>query len=238
VRLDKLLAHMGFGTRKEIKKLCRDGIVAVDGKTVKDASIHVDPQTQTVEVQGMPVEYREFIYLMMNKPQGVISATEDRHDETVVDLLAEEHFVFDVFPVGRLDKDTEGFLLLTNDGKMAHELLSPRKHVPKTYFATIDGRVTDEDGKAFKKGVQLDDGYVTLPAELEIISQGAISEIQLTIYEGKFHQVKRMFETVGKKVVYLKRLAMGQLQLDPNLEPGEYRELTEEELALLRMQGD
>ncbi|WCK55697.1 pseudouridine synthase [Aneurinibacillus sp. Ricciae_BoGa-3] len=234
MRLDKLLAHMGFGTRKEIKKLCRDGVVVVDGKQVKDASLHVDPQTQTVEVDGMPVEYREFIYLMMNKPQGVISATEDRHDETVVDLLAEQHYVFDVFPVGRLDKDTEGFLLLTNDGKLAHELLSPRKHVPKTYFARIEGRVTEEDGEAFKKGVKLDDGYVTLPAELEIISQGAISEIQLTIYEGKFHQVKRMFEAVGKKVIYLKRLSMGELQLDPDLEPGEYRELTEEELDVLR----
>ncbi|GED14198.1 pseudouridine synthase [Aneurinibacillus migulanus] len=234
MRLDKLLSNMGYGSRKEIKKLCKSGAVKVDGKPVKDSSAHVDPDTQEVEIFGEIVRYREFVYVMMNKPQGVISATEDIVEETVVDLLDPEFFAFEVFPVGRLDKDTEGLLLLTNDGKLAHELLSPRKHVPKRYFARIEGRVTEEDGKVFSKGVTLDDGYKTLPAELTILVQGNVSEIELVIYEGKYHQVKRMFEAVGKKVTYLKRIAMGRLVLDENLEPGEYRELAEEELDLLR----
>ncbi|GEN34943.1 MULTISPECIES: pseudouridine synthase [Aneurinibacillus] len=234
MRLDKLLANMGYGSRKEIKKLCKNGAVKVDGKPVKDSSVHVDPDAQEVEIFGEVVHYREFVYLMMNKPQGVISATEDAVEETVVDLLAPEFFAFDVFPVGRLDKDTEGLLLLTNDGKLAHELLSPKKHVPKRYFAQVEGRVTEEDREAFRKGVTLDDGYKTLPAELTILTQGSVSEIELIIYEGKYHQVKRMFEAVGKKVTYLKRLAMGGLELDDDLEPGEYRELAEEELELLR----
>ncbi|MBN6188171.1 rRNA pseudouridine synthase [Aneurinibacillus sp. BA2021] len=234
MRLDKLLANMGYGSRKEIKKLCKDGAVKVDGKLIKDSSVHIDPYEQEVEILGEVVQYREFVYLMMNKPQGVISATEDAVEETVVDLLDAQFFVFDVFPVGRLDKDTEGLLLLTNDGKLAHELLSPKKHVPKRYFAQIQGRVTEADGEAFRKGVTLDDGYKTLPAELTILTQGDISEIELVIYEGKYHQVKRMFEAVGKKVTYLKRIAMGALQLDEDLEPGEYRELAEEEVELLR----
>ncbi|AMA74771.1 MULTISPECIES: pseudouridine synthase [Aneurinibacillus] len=234
MRLDKLLANMGYGTRKEVKKLCKSGAVKVDGEPVKDSSIHVNPDTQEVEIYGEIIQYREFVYLMMNKPQGVISATEDLVEETVVDLLDPEFYTFDVFPVGRLDKDTEGLLLLTNDGKLAHELLSPKKHVPKRYFARIEGRVTEADGAAFRAGVTLDDGYKTLPAELTILSQGSVSEIELVIYEGKYHQVKRMFEAVGKKVVYLKRIAMGALQLDEALEPGEYRELTEAEVELLR----
>jgi 16S rRNA pseudouridine516 synthase len=237
MRLDKLLANMGYGSRKEIKKICKSGAVKVDGKPVKDSSVHVDTDTQEVEIHGEVVQYREFVYLMMNKPQGVISATEDLVEETVVDLLDPEFFAFDVFPVGRLDKDTEGLLLLTNDGKLAHELLSPKKHVPKRYFAHVQGRVTEADEAKFKEGVVLDDGYKTMPAELTILSQGEISEIELVIYEGKYHQVKRMFEAVGKKVVYLKRLAMGALELDADLEPGEYRELAEEELDLLRNTG-
>ncbi|WP_027415091.1 pseudouridine synthase [Aneurinibacillus terranovensis] len=234
MRLDKILANMGYGSRKEIKKICKNGMVRVDGVVAKDSSMHVDPSTQEIVIAGEVVHYREIVYLMMNKPQGVVSATEDLVDETVVDILDPEYYSFDVFPVGRLDKDTEGLLLLTNDGKLAHELLSPKKHVPKMYFARIEGRVTEEDAAKFKKGVTLDDGYTTLPAELNIISQGTISEIELTIYEGKFHQVKRMFQAVGKKVIFLKRLTMGNLSLDEELEPGEYRELTEEEIDLLR----
>lgn len=234
MRLDKLLANMGYGSRKEIKKICKTGMVTVDGKPAKDSSMHVDPEAHIVEINGERVIYQEFVYLMMNKPDGVISATEDMREETVVDLLDEYFFNFEVFPVGRLDKDTEGLLVLTNDGKLAHELLSPRKHVPKRYYARVRGLVTEKDGAAFKKGVVLDDGYQTMPAELTILASGDISEIELVIYEGKYHQVKRMFEAVGKKVVYLKRLAMGALELDPDLEPGEYRELTEEELELLR----
>ncbi|KIL43912.1 pseudouridine synthase [Jeotgalibacillus soli] len=233
MRLDKLLANMGYGSRKEMKKLLRSGAVTVNGSTVKDGKTQVVPENEDVFVLGEKVEYRDFIYLLMNKPQGIISATEDRLLETVIDLLAPDYQVFKPFPVGRLDKDTEGLLVLTNDGQLAHELLSPKKHVPKTYFARISGVVTDEDRAAFKKGVTLDDGYETKPGELVILSSDEISEIELTITEGKFHQVKRMFEAVGKEVTYLKRISMGSLLLDPALSLGEYRELTEEELAAL-----
>ncbi|MCA1319946.1 pseudouridine synthase [Bacillus tianshenii] len=234
MRLDKLLANSGFGTRKEVKKLLKTGVVKVDGKVVKDAKVHVEPVEQEVTVLDDVVEYREFIYLMMHKPPGFLSATEDHRQETVVDILQEEDKIFEPFPVGRLDKDTEGFLLLTNDGQLAHQLLSPKKHVPKTYYAKIDGEVTEADIAAFREGVTLDDGYETLPAELKILSAGPQSEIEVTIVEGKFHQVKRMFQAVGKTVTYLKRLSMGPLELDPDLELGEYRELTDEELELLK----
>jgi len=225
---------MGYGTRKEVKKLLKAGVVKVDGMTVKDAKTHVDPKEQVVTVWGEEVEYKPFIYLMMNKPKGVISATEDAVEETVVDLLEEEDRIFDPFPVGRLDKDTEGLLLLTNDGQLAHQLLSPKKHVPKTYEAIIDGEVTEEDVAAFRRGVVLDDGYETKPAKLVIVRSGLRSDVQITITEGKFHQIKRMFQAVGKRVVYLKRVQMGPLTLDETLEPGEYRELTDEEMALLK----
>ncbi|SFA40369.1 ribosomal small subunit pseudouridine synthase A [Anoxybacillus pushchinoensis] len=234
LRIDKLLANMGYGTRKEVKKLLKAGVVKVDGMTVKDAKTHVDPKEQVVTVWGEEVEYKPFIYLMMNKPKGVISATEDAVEETVVDLLEEEDRIFDPFPVGRLDKDTEGLLLLTNDGQLAHQLLSPKKHVPKTYEAIIDGEVTEEDVVAFQRGVVLDDGYETKPAKLVIVRSGLRSDVQITITEGKFHQIKRMFQAVGKRVVYLKRVQMGPLPLDETLEPGEYRELTDEEIALLK----
>ena len=230
MRLDKLLANMGYGSRKEVKALLKQKAVRVDDEIVKDSSFHVDPAKQAVTVFGERVEYVEFIYLMMHKPQGVISATEDKHDRTVIDLLDPLDQHFEPFPVGRLDKDTEGLLLITNDGGLAHNLLSPKKHVPKWYYAKIDGVVTEEDIEAFKQGVTLDDGYHTKPGELKILASGAHSEIELMIQEGKFHQVKRMFEAVGKKVTYLKRLSMGSLSLDPELPIGEYRPLTEEEL--------
>ena len=233
MRLDKLLANMGYGSRKEVKQLLKEKAVTVDGAVVKDAAMKVDPETQDVSVYGERVVYTEFIYIMMNKPPGVISATEDKYDKTVIDILDPLAQHFKQFPVGRLDKDTEGLLLITNDGNLAHNLLSPKKHVPKTYYATIEGVVTEADIEAFRKGVELDDGYVTKPGELVILKSDAISEIELTIQEGKFHQVKRMFESVGKKVTYLKRLSMGALVLDEELELGDYRELTEEELASL-----
>lgn len=233
MRIDKMLANLGYGSRKEVKKLLKDGAVKINEKVVKDAKEHVNPDIDTVTLNGEVVEYKEFIYLMMNKPPGVISATEDHHDKTVVDLLEIDDAVFSPFPVGRLDKDTEGLLLLTNDGQLSHRLLSPKKHVPKTYFAVIDREVTEEDVEAFKKGVILDDGYLTKPGELKILKSGLHSDIELTITEGKFHQVKRMFEAVGKRVVYLKRLSMGPLKLDDSLELGEYRELTEEEITSL-----
>lgn len=234
MRIDKLLANIGYGSRKEVKQLLKTGAVTVNGEVVKDAKRHVDPEHDCVLLHHEEVYYREFIYLMMNKPPGVISATEDTREETVLDLLEAEHSVFQPFPVGRLDKDTEGLLLLTNDGVLAHQLLSPKKHVPKTYFAVIDGEVTEEDAVAFQKGVELDDGYVTKPGELNILKSGLRSDIELTITEGKFHQVKRMFEAVGKRVVYLQRISMGPLQLDEELGLGEYRELTEEEINWLK----
>ncbi len=229
-----MLANLGYGSRKEVKQLLKSGAVKIDDVIVKDAKQHVDTNKQMVTLNGEVIEYREFIYLMMNKPQGVLSATEDSVGETVIDLLELGDQVYEPFPVGRLDKDTEGLLLITNDGQLAHKLLSPKKHVPKTYFAVIDGEVTDEDVRAFADGVTLDDGYNTKPGELVILKAGIRSDIELTITEGKFHQVKRMFEAVGKKVVYLKRISMGPLPLDDTLELGEYRELTDEEVEMLR----
>lgn len=234
MRIDKFLSNMGFGSRKEVKILLKTKAVEVNGEIVRDPKVHVDEHADQVLVGGESVVYTEFIYLLMNKPQNVISATEDKYDQTVIDLLDEEEQHFEPFPVGRLDKDTEGFLLLTNDGKLAHELLSPKKHVDKTYYALIEGLVTEADKEAFEKGVELDDGYVTKPASLNILESGPVSKIELTITEGKFHQVKRMFESVGKRVVYLKRLSMGPLSLDPELGLGEYRHLTEEEVNSLK----
>ncbi|MFD0827230.1 pseudouridine synthase [Neobacillus sp. M.A.Huq-85] len=233
MRIDKMLANIGYGSRKEVKQLLKSGAVKVNDVVVKDAKQHVEPNQETVTLNGEVIEYKEFIYLMMNKPQGVLSATEDNSCETVIDLLELEDQVYEPFPVGRLDKDTEGLLLITNDGQLAHRLLSPKKHVPKTYFAVIDQEVTEEDVRAFADGVTLDDGYKTKPGELKILKSGLRSDIELTITEGKFHQVKRMFEAVGKKVVYLQRISMGPLALDETLELGEYRELTEEEVELL-----
>ncbi|MFF2878946.1 pseudouridine synthase [Gottfriedia sp. NPDC057991] len=234
MRIDKILANMGYGSRKEVKSLLKQGVVKVGDNIVKSPKEHVDIEQQVVTVNGEVVEYKEFVYLMMNKPPGVISATEDSEHETVIGLLEYEDIIFEPFPVGRLDKDTEGLLLITNDGHLAHQLLSPKKHVPKKYYATIDGVVTEADIKAFEKGVTLEDGYLTKPGYLTILESGEESEIELVIMEGKFHQVKRMFEAVGKKVTYLKRLEMGPLKLDEDLELGEYRELTDNEIDLLK----
>ncbi|MCC5889717.1 MAG: rRNA pseudouridine synthase [Alkalibacterium sp.] len=237
MRLDKLLAHSGLGTRKEVKKLLKTKIVEVNGKVEVNPKTHVDPDTDSVTVGGEELDYQEFVYFMMNKPQGVISATEDLMHETVLDLMEMQDSLQEPHPVGRLDIDTEGLLLLTNDGKLTHRLLSPKHHVDKTYYAEIDGIVTEEGKEAFKQGVTLDDDYQTLPAELSIIEvneEENTSTVELTIQEGKFHQVKRMMQAVGKEVVYLKRLSMGPLSLDEDLELGTYRELTEDELELLK----
>ncbi|QKE75226.1 rRNA pseudouridine synthase [Arthrobacter citreus] len=234
MRIDKILSNMGYGSRKEVKSLLKQGVVKVGDNIVKSPKEHVDIEQQVVTVNGEVVEYKKFVYLMMNKPPGVISATEDSEHETVIGLLEYEDIIFEPFPVGRLDKDTEGLLLITNDGHLAHQLLSPKKHVPKKYYATIDGIVTEDDIKAFEKGVTLEDGYLTKPGYLTILKSGAESEIELVIMEGKFHQVKRMFEAVGKTVTYLKRLEMGPLKLDEDLELGEYRELTDEEIDMLK----
>ncbi|WP_141433762.1 pseudouridine synthase [Bacillus sp. 03113] len=234
MRIDKLLANLGYGSRKEVKQLLKKGLVKMNDQLIKDPKQHVQPDMDIVTLNGERIEYKEFIYLMMNKPPGVISATEDDKDETVIDLLEMEDQVYSPFPVGRLDKDTEGLLLITNDGQLAHRLLSPKKHVPKTYFAVIEGEVNEEDVIAFQKGVTLDDGYVTKPGKLTILKAGLTSDIEITITEGKFHQVKRMFEAVGKRVIYLKRISMGPLLLDESLELGEYRELEDEEIEQLK----
>lgn len=232
MRIDKLLANTGYGSRKEVKQLLKQGAVEIGGKKVKSGAAQVDPDTEEVVVLGEVLEYREFIYLLMNKPQGVISATVDEVHETVLDILEFEDAVREPFPVGRLDKDTEGLLLLTNDGKFAHALTSPKKGVTKTYEAIIDQEVIEEDISAFSKGVVLEDGYHTKPADLQV-KEHASTEIFLTITEGKFHQVKRMFEAVGKKVLFLKRISIGSLTLDETLEPGEYRDMTEKEVKEL-----
>ena len=232
-RIDKILSNLGYGSRSELKKFCKNGLVKVNGKVINNPGVQVDVENDEIIFDGEKVTYKEFIYLMLNKPDGYISAKFDKRDPIVLDLIDKEDLVFETFPVGRLDKDTEGLLVLTNDGQLAHRVLSPKKHVPKTYYAKIEGIVTEEDIKAFAKGVTLDDGYETMPAELIILKSDEISEIELTIHEGKFHQVKRMFESVDKKVIYLKRLSMGKLKLDENLELGEYRELTDEEVKMI-----
>lgn len=234
-RLDKILANLGHGTRKEVKALVKKGEVLIDGEKVKDSAVKVDPINSVIEVSGEKLNYRKYIYLLMNKPNGVISATVDNKEETVIDLLDPEYQAFSPFPIGRLDKDTVGLLLITNDGELNHKLIAPKNHVDKVYYAEINKLVTEKDIAAFKKGVTLDDGYVCMPGNLEIISADENgSEVKVTIQEGKYHQVKRMFESLDKSVVYLRRISFGPLALDETLEEGEYRELTEEEIEMLK----
>lgn len=233
LRLDKYLADMGLGTRTEVKQFIKKGQVLVNDEVVKKPETKVSTTDDDIVCCGEKVGYTEYEYIMLNKPQGVVSATEDKHDKTVLDLITDSGRK-DLFPVGRLDKDTEGLLLLTNDGKLAHELLAPKKHVPKTYFVIVDGVVNEDDVKLFAQGFQVDADLFAKPAKLEIVQAKEKSEVYLTITEGKFHQVKRMFQAVDKPVLYLKRVQMGGVKLDPNLALGEYRQLTEEELALLR----
>lgn len=236
VRLDKFLAHTGFGTRKSVKGLIKGKQVKINDKIAKDGKEQINLEQDTVFVLDEAVHYQEFIYLMLHKPQGVVSATIDNVHPTVIELLGPEEQLFDPFPVGRLDKDTEGLLLLTNDGTLAHNLLSPKKHVAKCYEAEIMGVVTKKDQDAFRQGLTLSDGFLCQPAELDILEvdeSNQTSRIQVTIHEGKFHQVKRMFEAVDKKVTYLKRLSMGPIILDEKLALGAYRSLTEAEMDSL-----
>lgn len=232
LRLDKYLTEMGLGTRSEVKKVVGKGLVQINGVIIKKPEFKLETESDEVIYQGNPVAYVKYEYYMLNKPAGVISATEDPRETTVVDLIAGKQRQ-DLFPVGRLDKDTEGLLLITNDGALAHRLLSPKKHVDKTYYARIDGEVTPEDVEAFAEGIDIGDEKLTLPAKLVILQSGCESEIELTIREGRFHQVKRMFHARGKDVVYLKRLRMGSLVLDEKLKTGEYRELTKKEIEEL-----
>lgn len=234
-RLDKVLSNLGYGSRKEIKGIAKKGLVTVDGVVIKDSAFQLDPEKSVITVNGEEINYRKHIYLLMNKPDGVVSATYDKYDHTVVDILEPEDAVFEPFPVGRLDKDTVGLLILTNDGDLNHRLISPKWHVDKVYYAKIDKEVTEKDVKAFEKGVTLDDGYKCMPAGLEILTSSEEgSEVHVTLQEGKFHQVKRMFESLDKKVVYLRRIKFGPIDIDEDLEEGQYRELTDEEVEMLK----
>ena len=241
IRLDKYLADMGKGTRTELKEMIRKGRIKVNGEVVKKPETKIRKGEDTILLDNVPVEYVELEYYLLNKPQGVISATEDRRRETVVDLIDEKQRK-DLFPVGRLDIDTEGLLLITNDGALAHRLLAPGHHGDKVYEARCKGLVPDDAVQKVRDGMELSDGLSCMPAELEILERKAgdpetgteaESLVSLTLHEGKFHQVKRMMEEVGCPVVHLKRLSMGPLKLDATLKPGEYRKLTDKERELL-----
>lgn len=234
MRLDKYLSDMGVGTRSELKKDIRKGSASVDGRVIKDPGHSVNASSRVI-FKGNVIIYEEFVYYMLNKPAGVISASEDDREETVVDLLPEPKRR-DLFPVGRLDRDTEGLLIITNDGALSHRLLSPKHHVDKVYYAEVSGILDESDVELFGQGLVMSDGLECMPAELKILSVNEgdyTSEAEIIIREGKFHQVKRMFSSVGAEVTYLKRLSMGPISLDPGLEPGECRRLTAEELKAL-----
>lgn len=233
-RLDKILASTGKWSRREVKQLVRQGRVLADGRPAGGPEEKYDPDTAEITVDGEPIGYRRVTWLMMNKPAGVLSATEDGRGATVLDLLPPELRRIGLFPVGRLDKDTEGLLLLTNDGEEAHRLLSPRHHVDKVYFTRVAGRLEPADAEAFRQGMILGDGLHCLPSELEILQAGETSEAHVTLREGKFHQVKRMLAARGKPVTYLQRVRMGNLTLDPALQLGKFRFLTSEELEILK----
>ena len=232
MRLDKFLVACAVGSRTEVKNFLKSGRVTVNGKKEKSAKLQIDEETDEICFDGQKLDYEEFVYYMMNKPKGVISATEDPNHKTVLDLLDDYARAKEVFPVGRLDIDTHGLLLLTNDGKLAHALLSPKRHVDKIYLARINGVMTDADVETFAKGIPLKD-FTCQPAKLELVSVDTEKEeslIRVTIAEGKFHQVKRMVGYCGKEVVDLQRLTMGTLTLDEDLKRGEWRRLTKEEL--------
>ena len=236
MRLDKFLANSGIGTRKEVKELLKKRLIKVNDEIVKDGKIHVDENEDTVKYKDEIISYKKFVYIMLNKPNGVISATEDKVHKTVIDLLGDEYRTFEIFPVGRLDIDTEGLLLLTNDGVLSHNLLSPNKHVDKKYYVELEKLLTKMDIDKLENGVELKD-FTTKDAKVEIIENSEEANkirAYITISEGKFHQVKRMFKAVENEVKYLKRVKMGTLSLDKNLKLGEYRELTEDELTKLK----
>lgn len=237
MRLDKFLSNSGKGSRKEIKQILKEGTVTVNGKVVKDPACKVDEANDKICIGNLPIIYKPFVYLMLNKPAGYVSAVYDKKLPVVISLVPEEYAHYEVFPVGRLDIDTEGLLILTNDGDLCHRVLSPKSHVDKTYFVQCENSLTQADVTAFKDGVTLDDGYKTMSAILDIDSDNP-TECLLTIQEGKFHQVKRMMEALGNKVVYLKRVKMGALSLDESLALGKIRELTEEEISFLSQKSN
>lgn len=237
MRLDKLLADAGFGSRKEVKALLKDGHVLVDGHKASQGKMQVDPNQMAIEVNGQTLDYREEIYLMMNKAPGVLTATRDRQQETVLDQIDPADRRKNLFPVGRLDKDTTGLLLLTTDGQMGHRLLSPKWHVDKGYEAVVKGPLPSDVIQQFEKGLPIDGGEICRPARLELSESPDYRPYQIVhvwLTEGKYHQVKRMFQAVGSEVLALKRLSMGPLELDATLSSGEYRQLSEKELQELR----
>ena len=232
-RLDKILANAMVGSRQEVVKLIRSGAVLCDGIPVTDPSRKVNPQVAQITVSGTPVCYREHYHLMMNKPQGYICATEDTREQTVLDLLPDDEFPKQkLFPAGRLDKDTEGFVFLTTDGKLAHRVTGPKNHVNKKYYVELDKTIQPNFTEKFLDGITIDDGYQCKPAYFEKISE---KSCYLTIFEGKFHQVKRMFEALGCTVTFLKRVQIGSVSLDKTLKTGEFRELTAEEISLMEI---
>lgn len=233
IRLDKFLADAKVGSRSEVKGYIKKGRIRINAEVAKKAEEKIDTEKDVVYFDDTKVCGKGFVYYMLNKPKGVVSATNDNLNQTVIDLIPEK-YQEELFPVGRLDKDTEGLLIVTNDGVLAHNLLSPKKHVSKTYYALIKGFVTEEDVAMFQEGLDIGEKKPTMPADLHILKSQEISEIEVTICEGKFHQVKRMFQAVSKEVIYLKRISMGKLELDKRLQPGEYRYLTEEEIGLLK----
>lgn len=233
MRLDKFLSECGICSRSESKIFIKKGMITVNGKKAAKGEEKIDPDNDEIMFKGQKIIYAEFEYYMLNKPAGVVSATEDKNDKTVIDLVPKPH-AKDIFPVGRLDKDTEGLLIITNDGETAHRLLSPKKHVDKTYFVrTSGGEIGTEEVEKLENGVDIGEEKLTLPAEIEILKNGEISESLLTIREGKFHQVKRMFKAVGREVIYLKRISMGNIKLDESLEKGGCRRLTEDEINMI-----
>lgn len=235
MRLDKFLASVNIGTRTEVKKYVKNGRIRVNDIIASDPAMKIDSDRDAITCDGSSLVYEEFRYFMLNKPQGCVSATKDKLSDTVISFLTDE-ITDDLFPVGRLDKDTEGLLLITNDGKLAHELLSPKKHVDKTYYATITGKLSESAVSKFQEGIDIGDEKKTLPAKIRLISNEADEKpiYEVIIHEGRYHQVKRMFEALGESVTFLKRVAMGNVILDERLEPGEYRRLTETELSELK----
>ncbi len=233
MRLDKYLCEAGKGTRSEVKKLIAHGNVSVNGEVVKNPSAKIDEAADEVAIDGATVRYADFEYYMLNKPKGVISASRDKRDKNAVCVtdLIQEKIRSDLFPVGRLDKDTEGLLIITNDGDMAHRLLSPKRHVDKTYYVELDGKVTKESAERIMQGVDIGDDKPTLPCQINMLSDSACF---ITIHEGRYHEIKRMFKTEGRTVNYLKRISMGPMSLDAELEPGEYRSLSQKEIELLK----
>lgn len=225
MRLDRYLCELNIGTRSQVKEFIKKGLVSINGRTIRLADYRIEEQTDQIAFQGKTLTYQKYVYYMLNKPQGVVSATQDNTAGTVTELLAAEGRK-DLFPVGRLDKDTEGLLLLTNDGKLAHRLLSPKKHVDKTYLVTVAHSLSEEDIRRLEQGVDIGEDRMTLPAKVAVQSERMI---HLTIQEGKYHQVKRMLQAVDNQVTALKRIRFGKIILDEELAPGAYRPLTTQE---------